>query len=428
MGAPLSAMGRAVPSLAMQQGVVREAHHLALLQHELDGALQLEARLLVDDMEDLRQRLAERLGLAPAGQPLGHGVHPGDAPGGVGGDDPVADGVQGGAALLLGPVQRGDGAVQRGGPLLYELLESIPVATELRLHPLALGDVADGGDEEERLAVAVSLQRSRDISPDDPAALVEIALFPAGLGFLPTQKSLDVVRAFLDVVRVGDLLPGPGAQLVLGVAQDRRERLVDPQPARDLRHGLAERGVFKDGPEPHLAVVEGFLRRPLRVWSRNTSTTPVTAPRSSRIGAPLSAMGRSVPSLATSSVWFAKPDDHPVAQHARDGALHLGAGLLVDDPEHLGGRPAPRLGLGPAGERLGHRVHLDDGAGRVGGDDRVADAVEGRPEPARLGLERGDLAPERVVFPDQPGLFGPTFAHRPAPLASLRTAFAWAPR
>ena len=43
------------------------------------------------------------------------------------------------------------------------------------------------------------------------------------------------------------------------------------------------------------------------VWSRNTSTTPVISPCALRMGAPLSAMGYSVPSRAMSTVWLANP-------------------------------------------------------------------------------------------------------------------------
>jgi hypothetical protein len=47
------------------------------------------------------------------------------------------------------------------------------------------------------------------------------------------------------------------------------------------------------------------------VPSRNTSTTPRIVPDSSRMGAPLSWMGVSVPSRETSSVWFASPTTTP---------------------------------------------------------------------------------------------------------------------
>ena len=45
--------------------------------------------------------------------------------------------------------------------------------------------------------------------------------------------------------------------------------------------------------------------------SRNTSTTPVTAPRSSTIGEPQSSIGITRPSRATSAVWFARPTTVP---------------------------------------------------------------------------------------------------------------------
>ncbi len=47
------------------------------------------------------------------------------------------------------------------------------------------------------------------------------------------------------------------------------------------------------------------------VWSRKTSTTPIIVPLSSRMGAPLSAIGRSVPSRETSTVWLPRPATSP---------------------------------------------------------------------------------------------------------------------
>ncbi len=47
------------------------------------------------------------------------------------------------------------------------------------------------------------------------------------------------------------------------------------------------------------------------VMSRNTRTTPTTRPRPSRIGAPLSSIGTSVPSRPISTVWLARPTIAP---------------------------------------------------------------------------------------------------------------------
>jgi hypothetical protein len=45
-----------------ERGVVGEAHHHALGQHALDRVGRLRARLFIDDVENLRERAAERLG------------------------------------------------------------------------------------------------------------------------------------------------------------------------------------------------------------------------------------------------------------------------------------------------------------------------------------------------------------------------------
>ena len=47
------------------------------------------------------------------------------------------------------------------------------------------------------------------------------------------------------------------------------------------------------------------------VTSRNTSTTPSSVPSARRIGAALSSMGVSPPSLRTNTVWLASPTTRP---------------------------------------------------------------------------------------------------------------------
>lgn len=54
-----------------------------------------------------------------------------------------------------------------------------------------------------------------------------------------------------------------------------------------------------------------FSARLRSVMSRNTSTQPTTSPTLLRIGAALSSMGRSVPSFAVRTVWFASPTMTP---------------------------------------------------------------------------------------------------------------------
>ena len=59
-------------------------------------------------------------------------------------------------------------------------------------------------------------------------------------------------------------------------------------------------------------------------------------------------MGRSVPSLATRTVWFARPTTHALADDPGDRVLDRLPGLLVDDAEHAFERLALGLRLGPS--------------------------------------------------------------------------------
>jgi hypothetical protein len=93
-------------------------------------------------------------------------------------------------------------------------------------------------------------------------------------------------------------------------------------------------------------------------------------------------------------------DEHGVVGETHDPAfaedpghriLHRKLRGLVDDAEHRVERPVPRLGLGPAGQALGDRIHRTDPPGLVGRDHGVADAHERGPEPRfRARRDRGD--------------------------------------
>ena len=81
-------------------------------EHLGDGALNLTAGLLVDDIEDLRDRLHRSLRERPAGQSFRDSVHKGDLSFNVGGNDRIADARQGGGPALL--------AFPKGGLLLNQ--------------------------------------------------------------------------------------------------------------------------------------------------------------------------------------------------------------------------------------------------------------------------------------------------------------------
>ena len=84
-----------------QQRVVGQGHGLPGFEHTRHRVGHGGARECVDDAKHRRQRLAQGLGAGPAGQALGDGVHARHAARGVGGDDGVADGLQGDAQVFL---------------------------------------------------------------------------------------------------------------------------------------------------------------------------------------------------------------------------------------------------------------------------------------------------------------------------------------
>ena len=141
-------------------------------------------------------------------------------------------------------------------------------------------------------------------------------------------------------------------------------------------------------------------------------------------------MGRSVPSRAMRTVELASPTIVPSRRARRAG---FSAGSRVSSLtmwKTSGSGPALRLGLGPAGQGLGHGVHERDPALGVGADHRVADAGERHPQPVRLLAQRllGALAGQHdapgVLQRDgtQPFLLVVPVRHHPPPRTSAASA------
>ena len=118
--------------------------------------------------------------------------------------------------------------------------------------------------------------------------------------------------------------------------------------------------------------------------SRKTSTLPEMSPRSFRIGAALSSIGRSVPSFEIRTVWLASPTILPSSQRPQRRVLDRLAGVLVDDAEHVFERPPGRLARLPADQLLGDRIQEIDPPLGVGADDRIADARQRDVQPLPL--------------------------------------------
>ncbi len=86
------------------------------------------------------------------------------------------------------------------------------------------------------------------------------------------------------------------------------------------------------------------------------------------------------PALGDEHGVIGQTDHGAFSQYFRHGAFDLGAGLLVDDAEHLCQGAALGLRFAPARERFGHGVHEANVPFRAGGDDAVADAAQGGAE------------------------------------------------
>ncbi len=77
-----------------QQRVIGECDDAPLVQRAQGGVFDRRPRRFVDDLKDIGQRPAHRLGLGPTGQTLGDGVQEDHATFGVGADHGVADAGQ----------------------------------------------------------------------------------------------------------------------------------------------------------------------------------------------------------------------------------------------------------------------------------------------------------------------------------------------
>ena len=122
----------------------------------------------------------------------------------------------------------------------------------------------------------------------------------------------------------------------------------------------------------------------LALMSRKTRTQPRTVPSPPRIGAALSSIGSSAPSLLMSSVWFARPTIRP-SRKARVAGFSTGsrlASLTMRNTRSSGSPTASALDQPVSDSATG--VQVRDPAGDVGGDDGIADARERGPQPLAL--------------------------------------------
>ena len=241
-----------------QQGLVRQAHHLAALQAAGDGVGRRLARGFVDDVKHLHQRAPFGLGHQPAGEPFCHRVEPGDVAARIGGDDGVADRCQ------RHPQQRPFFG-QRGG------------------HAPLFGDVPVGAGHAQHAAVGIAAQARgaaqvvhAAVGPDHAEFGIEW-LAPAHRrphGLLCGRQVVRVDTALPQFCRVGAAVLGMTEQAVHPGVPERRLAAEVPVPDADAaavggqRHALVGKlqrdplgdafgHVLKGADQPHrLAVCE----------------------------------------------------------------------------------------------------------------------------------------------------------------------------
>ena len=110
--------------------------------------------------------------------------------------------------------------------------------------------------------------------------------------------------------------------------------------------------------------------------SRKTSTAPVILPSLSFIGAPLSSIGTSVPSLRTRIVWFAKPIIMPFLSTLATGSSTSFTGVLIDYVEYFLYPFLRSLKKFPTCQFFSHSIHEDDFALSIASDDSVTDTLQ----------------------------------------------------
>ena len=89
-------------------------------------------------------------------------------------------------------------------------------------------------------------------------------------------------------------------------------------------------------------------------------TAPIRLPARSRIGAAESWIAISWPRRFTSTVCSVEAEHLPLAQAAHDRALGRLARRLIDHGQHFADELPLRLAVLPAGQALGHRIHVVD--------------------------------------------------------------------
>jgi hypothetical protein len=136
------------------------------------------------------------------------------------------------------------------------------LVAQLLLQLAALGEVLDLADEVERPAVFVGRERDRQQRPDHAPVGVDVALVHLVGRAAAGEHVVDQREVRVEVVGVREVLEREPQQLLLGVADELAQRLVDVEPlALEPHERHADRRVVERGAE----LLRGALERLLGI-------------------------------------------------------------------------------------------------------------------------------------------------------------------
>ena len=268
---------------------------------------------------------------------------------------------------------------------------------ERLLRLLAVGDVLEVCEEDQRLSLSISPQARVLVDPDQAAVLGEVALVHGPGIALSGEQAPHALAALSEVVGVRDLGEREARELLGRVTEQVAEGRVHAlQLLVGRGHALADRGFVEEGPEARLVFKERALCRALIGLVAEDQHHPNDLALSVSDGH--AAVGDGPPGavLGDEQSVVGKAHDLAFVQDEFDRALDRGVGLLVDDLEDRGERLAQRPGLVPARERLGPLVHAGDSPGRIRDDH--PDAVQRVAEALFTSRQGVDAAPELSVL------------------------------
>ncbi len=321
-----------------------------------------QARLLVVEQADLPELLAQEVLELVAEQPAHERVSLDDRPeGDVEDQDAVLGRLEQATEPQLGVPERG-------------------------VRPLSLGGILNGQEDQVRV-LALGREAAGIEQHAPPPDLREVVLNLVVVdGDLRGDRLLQQGPKGGDVpLAVAELVEEPADRLLARRVERLEEGGIGPQ---DPKAAVEDQERLPERRHDLRGVAECLLRLPLVPPAFGAVAEDQDDPGDlARIVADRggTVFDRSLgPVPGDEQAVIGQPDDCPIPQGVGGGVLGGPPSPFVEDADDGLERDAHRLGLRPAGQRLGGRVQEGDGANGIGGDDGVADAGERDAEPLPL--------------------------------------------